>query len=296
MKKTIFIIILVILIIGLFLHYGRKSNPNSAIGFQPTSNQTVLKDTLTKQAPILQTNITNFVLPYEGKQLVQYLLPKLPQGDELVQHIGYILAYNEGNEEPDWVAYELTDPEVHALRKRTDNFKADPYVSTGSATPLDYFHSGYDRGHLAPAADMKWSEQAMQESFYMSNMTPQAPDFNRGIWEDLEEQVRNWAITDKDIFIVDGPVFEMPSNERTYIGANRIAVPDAFYKIVLDCRKNDLKTISFLIPNEGSMQSYWQYTTTIDNIEKITGLDFFPALPDSVESNLERSNNSNPWH
>jgi endonuclease G, mitochondrial len=295
MKKVIFIIILLVVVIGLFLHYGRKSNLNPDIGFQDKKSQSPVAESLQKTREAIPINLSDFQIPYEGKQLVQYLLPKVPNGDEVITHLGYTLAYNEQNEEADWVAYELEVTELNIYRKRSDNFRPDPDVTTHSATPADYFHSGYDRGHLAPAADMKWSAQAMNESFYMSNMTPQEPDFNRGIWEDLEEQVRNWAIAYNDIYVVTGPVFEEAASERRYIGTNKVAVPDAFFKIILDCSKNNLKTIAFLITNEGSMQSYWQYTTTIDQIEKITGLDFFPSLPDSVENMIERSNHSNLW-
>jgi endonuclease G, mitochondrial len=294
MKKFIFLAILLLLIIYLFLYFGKKNNHDSIIGFAANKSD-LSSDTLMKTIPSPDVNIANYRILFEGTQLIEYLLPKLPKDDRMVTHTGFTLAYNEGNEEADWVAYKLKGKEVHIQRKRTDNFRSDPGVQSGSATPFDYLHSGYDRGHLAPAADMKWSTQAMSESFFMSNMTPQVPDFNRGIWEDLEEQVRNWAIIEQEIYVVTGPVFEAPSQDRKYIGADRVAVPDAFYKIVLDYKQPNFKVISFLIPNEGSMQSYWQYTTSIDNIEKITGLDFFPSFPDTIETVLEQKDYASLW-
>jgi endonuclease G, mitochondrial len=296
MRKRVYVVFfLMLLITAIFLHF-EKRYLNPKIGYWSPPSQQAKPDSLLLHKAISQTNIKDYILPYQGEELVQYLLPKLTNGDELISHIGYTLAYNEYNEEADWVVYELTASEVHSQRKRTDNFKQDPDVKTGSATSLDYLHSGYDRGHLAPAADMKWSDQAMKESFYMSNMTPQEPDFNRGIWENLEEQVRNWAVSDQEIFVITGPVFYKPSSERNYIGANKVAVPDAFFKIILDEKPHDFKVIAFMIPNDGSYLSLWNFTTSISTVEKKTGLDFFPQLPDSIENMLEGTDYSNLWH
>ena len=127
----------------------------------------------------------------------QDLSPRPINGEQLVTHLGYSLSYNEKHEQANWVFYELTIDEVLGSIKRKDQFRADPNIKTGSASLSDYKRSGYDRGHLAPAADMKWSSKAMSESFFMSNMSPQTPSFNRGIWKKLENLVRKWAVENK---------------------------------------------------------------------------------------------------
>ena len=132
---------------------------------------------------------------------------------------------------------------------RSDNFRADPEVRTGSASDADYRRSGYDRGHLAPAADMGWSSQTMSESFYYSNMSPQVPEFNRGIWKRLEEQVRNWAVELDTIYVVTGPVL---SGNMSAIGLNKVTVPNYYYKAVLYLHDNDSRMIGFIMPNGSS--------------------------------------------
>ncbi|MDZ7792136.1 MAG: DNA/RNA non-specific endonuclease [Spirochaetia bacterium] len=125
-----------------------------------------------------------------------------------MRHTGYTLSYSEEHEQAEWVAYKLTIEELQGDVERTDNFREDKKVDTETASLSDYRGSGYDRGHLAPAADFSWSEEAMSDTFYLSNMSPQKPGFNRGIWRSLESQVREWAIRDKALLVVTGPVFE----------------------------------------------------------------------------------------
>ena len=132
----------------------------------------------------------------------------------------------------------MTSEEVsRRAAKRGDDFRPDPAVPTGSATPQDYTRSGYDRGHLAPAADMSFSAKAMSESFYMSNMSPQAPQFNRGIWSKLEKQVRHFATKEKRIVVVTGPI--LPAEKNITIGANKVTVPQYYYKVIYDTTRKD---------------------------------------------------------
>ncbi len=133
---------------------------------------------------------------------LQQLLPSHTSNHQIIEHSTYILEYNEKYEHAEWVIHLLTQDRVAGSFERTDNFRPDPKVITGSASLADYKGSGYDRGHLAPAADMKWSENVMSESFFMSNMSPQKPGFNRGIWKSLESIVRTWAIENDEIYIV----------------------------------------------------------------------------------------------
>jgi endonuclease G, mitochondrial len=177
---------------------------------------------------------------------------------------------------------------------RTDNFRTDPMVESGSATLADYSGSGYDRGHLCPAAAMRFNKAAMSETFYMSNMSPQKPDFNRGIWKKLEEKVRNWTVDNDELDIVTGPVF-YKSKQHKEIGSDGVDVPDAYYKVILDFKEPDVKAIGFLIPNEGSRKPLSYYALPVDNIERITGFDFFATLPVNIENKVESKASYNKW-
>jgi len=176
--------------------------------------------------------------------------------------------------------------------KRTNKFRPDPAVRTGSAKPSDYAKSGYDKGHLCPAGDMACDSTAMSESFYMSNMSPQKPGFNRGIWKKLEEQVREWAVEDDVIYVVTGPIL---SGNLATIGKDKIAVPKYYYKVILDYEEPEFKGIGFVLPNKSSTKPLTQYAVTIDSVEHLTGIDFFAALPDSVERVVESHADINRW-
>jgi endonuclease G len=165
-------------------------------------------------------------------------------------------------------------------------------VKSVNAFNKDYAGSGYDRGHLAPAADMGWSASTMIESFYYSNMSPQQPGFNRGIWEKLEELVRIWAIENKAVYVVTGPVL---SKGLQTIGYNKIAVPNYYYKVILDYQKPNIKGIGFILPNESSKSLLQNYAVSIDSVEKVTGLDFFYLLKDQEENLIEKELCINCW-
>ncbi len=220
-------------------------------------------------------------------------LPNSPDC-EVIRHTYYSLCYAEPYEQAAWVAYRLTyDETTGDADRKDDNFKPDDKVETGSALPNDYSASGYDRGHLAPAADFVFSESALAETFYMSNMSPQAPDFNRGIWKKLEEQVRTWIRKEKTLYIVSGGVLKKGLKK---IGKrNKVSVPDYYYKIILDLKSPEIKAIAFLMRNEGSHEPLESFVVSIDEIEAETGIDFFPKLPDELEKQLEASNNYSKW-
>src|SRR6056297_2800745 len=150
---------------------------------------------------------------------------------QVVEHTHYTLSYDEQHEQAEWVAYELTASEVNGSYDRTDNFRKDPKVSTGSASLSDFKGSGYDRGHLAPAGDMSFSYTAMSESFYLSNMSPQEASFNRGIWRQLESQVRDWAQNNGSVYVVTGGILDGSYQD---IGPNDVTVPSDYYKVILD--------------------------------------------------------------
>jgi len=219
-------------------------------------------------------------------------IPFLNSPNQVVSHTGYSLSYNEKHEQADWVAYSLNLNKLNAVVKRKDRFKADPFVITGSAEVSDYTRSGFDKGHLAPSADMCYSEITMLESFYMSNMSPQNPGFNRGIWKNLEEEVRNWGEKFKEIFIVTGPV--LLESLKT-IGKNKVSIPDFYYKVILDTVSKTKKGIGFIMPNKSLKYPISNFCVPIDSVEKVTGIDFFPNLPDSLENLIESKSDFSEW-
>ena len=188
----------------------------------------------------------------------------------------------------------LTEAEVRSKScRRTNLFVKDPAIQSDYSLPQDYARSGYDRGHLAPAADMHWSDKAMAESFYMSNMSPQKPRFNRGIWSTLEQWVRDTAVAETNIVVVTGPVVSTNDLANT-IGKRHVVVPGYFYKVIYD-ETPPVKMIAFLLPNEGSPLAISNFVVTVDSVEIATGLDFFSALPDETEDALESSVSVVDW-
>jgi|LSQX01.2.fsa_nt_gb endonuclease G len=220
-------------------------------------------------------------------------LPANPEGKPITRHTGFSLLYDEEHEQPVWVAYHLTQEELYGTAKRKDNFRSDDSIPTDSATLADYRGSGYDRGHLIPAADLSWSEEAMSDSFYMSNMSPQEPQFNRGIWSSLEATVRNFADTEGEVYVVTGPI--LTDGPYKTIGKNEVSVPKHYYKVVLDYAEPDFKAIGFVLPNEGSDEQLQSFATTVNEVEQLTGLDFFHKLPDKLEEKLESSYSVSDW-
>ena len=220
------------------------------------------------------------------------------KGHEVHAYTGFELCYREDYEVAEWVSYTLTKEECNAVFERTNNFRSDTKISTLSATPQDYTKSGYDRGHLAPAADMEWSAKSVSDSFLMSNMTPQEPQFNRGLWKTLEEAVRTWAKTFGEVFVATGPVLEKPASEYKTIGQNKVAVPEYFYKVLLaqlNDSQNTIIGIGFILPNTKCEGTIYDYAVSIDEVEKRTGIDFYSALPDKEENVIEASKSLGSW-
>ena len=210
---------------------------------------------------------------------------------KIVRHTYYTLSYSEPNEQAEWVYYELTPAYVNGSQPRKDEFRPDPMVSTGSAQLSDYRGSGYDRGHLCPAADMKLNATSMSETFFLSNMSPQEPAFNRGIWESLEATVRRWAITEGKIYVVTGGVL---TSNKGKIGASGVTVPKYYYKVIYAPNGNG-KMIALVLPNEKGIKQLPEYVVSVDSVENLTGIDFFPTLPDSIENALESHSDASLW-
>lgn len=234
------------------------------------------------EIPMLNSYSNPVAFPY--KPIENLEKPFKANNGEIVIHSGLSLEYNEEHEQAVWVAYLLTSEKVKKGVERTNSFKPDPKVSTQTANDKDYAGSGYDRGHLAPAADMSWSTTAMKESFYYSNMSPQEPGFNRGIWKKLEEQVRVWAETYDTLFVVTGPILEpgLPT-----IGLNKVSVPKAYYKALLRYNSTHSLALGFVLPNSKSSEPLQNFAVSIDSLEKITNIDFFHLLPDPIEEEME---------
>ena len=218
----------------------------------------------------------------------QHYLPS--SNGEIVRHKVLTLSYIEKHEQAEWVYYESSTELVDGTYKRKDNFRADPKVSTASASLKDYTGTGYDRGHLAPAQDMKATATAMSESFYLSNMSPQLPSFNRGgNWRKLEDAVHKWGI--HNVIVVTGPVFK---NNLGVIGQQHVTVPGAFYKVVYWPAKK--KMLGFLLPHKKDGRSLQTCIVPVDSIEKITAIDFFPQLEDVLENRIEATVDLTGWN
>lgn len=209
------------------------------------------------------------------------------------QYAGFILSFNTSTHTPQWVAWQLLGQETDGTTQRSNKFWQDENIE-GCPTPDDYKHSGYDKGHLCPAADNKMSEQTMHDCFVMANMCPQAPELNQKAWATLEKKCRLWAQRDSAIYIVAGPIYNKADNAT--IGKTKVKVPSAFYKVIIAPYLTSPRGIAFVYPNMASPGNMQNYSTTIREVEKITGLDFFYSLPDSLENIIETSASFKEWN
>lgn len=210
---------------------------------------------------------------------------------QIVIHDNYVLSYVEKHEQAEWVAYELKKSNANNNFNRPF-FIVDPKVKTQSADWRNYKKSGYDKGHLCAAADMKFSKKAFEDTFYTSNIAPQLHAFNDGVWNRLEQKTRYWAAKYDGIYVVTGGVL---NGDLKTIGKEQVAVPKYFYKILLDKSKGEYKMIAFLVPHQQSEKPLYEFVVSVDEVEKKTGIDFFPKLDDKVENQLEKSSNYKNW-
>ncbi len=211
----------------------------------------------------------------------------------IVHHQYYSLSYNETYEQAEWVAYELIKNHLSNNTFKRPYFELDSKVTTKSAHYRNFKNSGYNKGHLCPAGDRKFSKEAFDETFLTSNISPQLYDFNGGIWNRLEEKTRYWAGKYDKLYVITGGVL---SSDLKTIGTEKVAVPNYFYKIILDYTEPEIKAIAFLIPHEASEKGLYQFVTSIDKIEALTGIDFFPKLDDKTENELEASESYTNWN
>lgn len=223
------------------------------------------------------------------------LMAKVPEGtpSQIKEYEGFLLSFNKENRTPNWVAWELLGNETEGDVGRTNNFWTDPDVEA-CPTADDYRRSGYDRGHMCPAADLKWSRKAMEDCFVFTNMCPQDHSLNSGVWNTLENKERVWARRDSALLIVAGPVYEAADTLR--IGPSGVRVPGAFFKVLAAPYGEKPRGIAFVYPNMSSPGNMENYVMTIDDVEKLTGMDFFSALPDSLENIIESKSSFKEWN
>jgi len=254
-----------------------------------------LPDTVKEQIGRIQAYTSSSSIPASYENYGNLLFPErlYDREEQIINHTGFSVSYNEAWRLPNWTSYELTREKTNGTVKRARHFKEDPHILGICAKNDDYSRSGYDRGHMVPAADMKWSEKAMQESFYFSNICPQTPNLNSGNWKELEEKVRNWAQRDSAIIIITGPILRSEKPKR--IGVSRVAVPEEFFKVILSPYSKKPNGVGFIMPNRKENKALWTYAVTIDDIESITGINFFPTLSTEQEKVFESMIDLDYW-
>lgn len=229
--------------------------------------------------------------------VTQYELPAplTDRPEQILKRRGYTSSYNEKTKTPNWVAWHLTKAHTYGDHQRKNEvfFEDESIEREKRATDNDYYNSRYDRGHMCPAGDNKWDAQVMRESFLFTNICPQNHGLNKYEWNDLEIQCRDWARQYGAIDIVCGPLFTTTGEQKT-IGRNRVWVPESFFKVIL-CRQGKPKAIGFIYRNEGMKQTREEALRSVDEIEALTGIDFFPSLDDDTESRIEAEAALEDW-
>jgi len=229
--------------------------------------------------------------------VTQYELPAplTDRPEQILKRRGYTTSYNEKTKTPNWVAWHLTKAHTYGDHQRKNEvfFEDESIEREKRATDNDYYNSRYDRGHMCPAGDNKWDAQVMRESFLFTNICPQNHGLNKYEWNDLEIQCRDWARQYGAIDIVCGPLFTTTGEQKT-IGRNRVWVPESFFKVIL-CRQGKPKAIGFIYRNEGKKQTREEALRSVDEIEALTGIDFFPSLDDDTESRIEAEAALEDW-
>ncbi|MDD3687734.1 MAG: DNA/RNA non-specific endonuclease [Bacteroidales bacterium] len=240
-------------------------------------------------------------------QLLEFGIPELKDGEELICHSAFCLVYDEEHEMARWTAHIISHEIVNGAVSRTNDFRVDSLIKTGSSEEVDYFLTtekddgslkydgfGYDRGHLAPSADFRWSPVALSESYFYSNMTPQLPEFNRELWADIESFMREYVYNNpgKDLFIVTAPVLrdDLPKQTRS---KNNVSIPEYHYKIGVDMQSK--KGIAFIVSQKNTGYPIESYVVSIDSIEKITGINYFPKLSAEDEKLIESNSDISQW-
>ncbi|MBW1297963.1 DNA/RNA non-specific endonuclease [Aquimarina litoralis] len=227
----------------------------------------------------------------EKKELSFFYLPTSTTGT-IITHKNYALSYSEKHEQAEWVAYELKREHLSGQEFKRPFFEMDKKVRSSSADWRNYKNSGYDKGHLCPAGDRRFDYNAFKETFLTSNVSPQNHEFNAGIWNKLEQKTRYWAKKYDGVYVVTGGVL---SDDLKTIGYEAVSVPNYFFKVILDKSTSNPKMIAFLVPHKKTNKSLKSFVVTTDELEKLTGIDFFSKLPDDLEKRLEMSKVIDNW-
>lgn len=253
---------------------------------------------LEEQSTRLTARIDSAKLAIIRRDLQRIGLPKLEDGEELIVHPGHMLVYSEKHEQPKWTAHVASPDLIKGNLARIDSFLPDPLVKTGTAVTADYWNSGFDRGHMVPSADMRWNLEALQGTYYYSNISPQVPELNRETWADLEDWGRRYVnFSKRRVFVATGPVLRdgLPTMQKAD-RKNEVSIPEYFWKVFADLDGDTPKAIGFVMRNSKLDGPPISYAVTVDSVETLTGLDFFPALDDATEDRIEAMRELKDWY
>jgi len=265
MNKKVYSVIAILILVGIYTYdfYFDKQ----------------AKELIVEEGASVKTNTNEYFLPTSTT-------------NQIVHHESYSLSYSEAHEQAEWVAYELKKSHLSNTNFKRPYFEVDKAVKTKSAHWRNYKKSGYDRGHLCPAGDRKYSKATHDETFLTSNISPQKHDFNSGVWNRLEQKTRYWAGRYDGVFVVSGGVLK---GKMKTIGEEKVAVPNQFYKVLIDNNSGETKVLAFLMPHKDSKEPLYKFVVSVDEIERLTGIDFFSELEDAVENKLEASADYKNW-
>lgn len=231
-------------------------------------------------------NLETTRLSYVRKLIDSVGLAEPVNGEIIARHAAFVSSYNSVHRLPNYVVHVIPKDILYGSQTRTNDYRTDPLIKQAMSDSSDYWLSGYDRGHLAASADFKWSKKALSESYYYSNIIPQNHLLNKGAWNKLEMQIREWAIDNDELIVVTGPVLR-DSLPKIPKGSKKVSIPEYLFKIVLDYYPPVYKALAFIYPNKDVPFELEKHAVSIDSIETLTGIDFFPKLTDSLESMLE---------
>lgn len=281
MKKVIIMFIAFIFALAFFI--GQCNDDTQYISYEETVEQ-----------QIEHNNIEEKKNEYDKEPIRSVEIPSSPIGiqEQILVRKAYTVSYNKNTKCPNWVAWHLTSNHADGDCPRYSKYDEDMEVPAPRTTNEDYRGSGWTRGHMCPAGDCKWDAKAMSESFLLTNMCPQDKSLNSGLWNRIEMDCRKWAKKYGSVYIVCGPV--LYNKEHETIGVNKVVVPEAFYKVIL-CLQGKPKAIGFVVKNNAGTKKKDQYVNTVDEVERITGYDFFPALPDDIENEVESHADIDDW-
>lgn len=281
----------IFLVITFLICFDNIYSQENTILKQIDEKQTELKSLSNKQEKLL-TEIEELKLQKVTADIKNIGLPALKETDNVVFHSAIALCFDEEHKQAKWVSHIITPDIIDGKTGRTNDFRIDTLVKNCPSKD-DYWNSGYDRGHLAPSADFKWSKKALSESYFYSNMSPQKPELNRERWAELEGNIRQYVTANNEqVYVVTGGIL---TDNLEKIGKSKVSVPKLYFKLVLDNEGDEKKGIAYLMPNKYCQLPVKSYAVTIDSIETLTGIDFFPNLIDSIENKIEAEKNLKSW-